>query len=797
MKRISILALTAGIAVSAWAIPARQGVRTFTQPDGSKISLTLVGDEYSHNYISSDGTIMKRGSDGFFRPVSQAEAAERHAAGISRRARRNLPLRRAAQENFSQVPHVGSPRVPILLVQYKDYKFKDQNPKATFESFFSSGQKSAHQYFLDQSNGKFDCQFDVYGPITLKGNRVDYGGNDWWGNDVGVGTMVGEACVGLDSSIDFSRYDNDGDGECDVVIVLYAGDGEASSADRNAEDSVWPCQWELEGSDYGKSLNLDNTKVNLFAVFNELYGEDLSKIDGIGTFCHEFSHCLGLPDFYDTQYGPHFGMGNWSIMDHASYNDDGYTPLGYSAYEKEYMGWIDIPEATENTLYTLTPMNLKEEATDMAVRLTNSADPDEYYILENRKKQGWDAFMPAEGLLISHFTYDTSAWVNNEVNDYDLQRATIIPADNSLKLDKQNYYGEIYYYINEADQKGDLWPYAGHDELTDTSVPAAKVNKGGFMSKPITEITRNNDGTISFYAMRGALPAVEVPSALAHEILSSTSAKINWECDDENAGAYNLEVSAHAENPFTLLSETLFNSDSHGWGVSGYAFYDDAVGGVRLGSNKQQGSLTSPVYAVEDNHGNVTVSLSVKHYNAGDRAVARVSLLDAADQVKDTQDVDLTDNYTANLVTFNASAGQKFKIRIETVGNKKRVCVESVSIYSGEGVAEAALKAPALPMLFEGLKEKSHIVTGLTAGGLYDYRVRALPADETSHKASEWSPKVLLDLSGVTGIEVLPVDPSAPERWITLQGVQLAGRPSAPGIYIHVSNGKTQKVIIR
>ncbi len=798
MKRISTFIIAAGIAASGWAIPARQGVRTFTQPDGSQIRLTLVGDEYSHNYVSADGHIMKRGADGFFRPVTEAEVAERHAAAITRRAQRNIPVRRAASENWSQVPHIGSPRVPVLLVQYSDYKFKDQDPKATFDAFFADGPKSAHQYFLDQSNGKFDCRFDIYGPVTLKGKRVDYGGNDWYGNDEGVGTMVGEACLALDSSIKFSDYDNDGDGECDVVIVLYAGDGEASSYQDDAEDSVWPCQWELAKSDYGKSLTLDNTKVNLFAVFNELYGEDLSKIDGIGTFCHEFSHCLGLPDFYDTQYGPHFGMGDWSIMDHASYNDNGYTPIGYSAYEKEFMGWIEIPEAKENTLYTLTPMNLKDEATDMAVRLTNNADPDEYYILENRKKQGWDAFMPAEGMLITHFTYSATAWDKNQVNDYDLQRATVIPADNDLKLDKQTYYGETYYYINAADLKGDLWPYNGNNELTDTSVPAAKVNTGGYMSKPITEITKNNDGTISFYAMRGALAPVDAPTALSHNILSESSALISWECEDGNVGSYDLEVSGHVDNPFTLLSETSFTSDSHGWATTGYATYDDGEGGVRLGSNKQQGSLTSPVYTVEDGHDKVTVALSVKYYNANDNAVARVSLLDASGKAKETRDVALTANYAANNLTFEAAPGQKFSIRIETTGNKKRVCVRKASIYSGEGISESpALFAVAEPMLFTGLKEKSHTVTGLAVGGVYDYRVRALPADEESYKASEWSPKAVLDLSAVTGVGLLPVDAAAPERWITLQGVQLAGRPTQPGIYLHVANGKTQKVIIR
>ncbi|MDE6559111.1 MAG: M6 family metalloprotease domain-containing protein [Muribaculaceae bacterium] len=496
-----------GISVPAWSIPARRGLRSVKQPDGTELQVRLAGDEFHHYYVDVEGRMLLQDAEGYYRVADELQAEAARLRGIARRGRRNAGITRAAAENVSQVPHIGSPRVPVILVQYKDVKFKDSNPKATFENFFAKGDVSAFTYFKDQSRGQFTPQFDVYGPYTLSKNRRTYGGNDWEGYDKGVGKMVAEGCNGLNNQIDFSKYDNDGDGECDVVIVLYAGDGEASSSDWNAEDAIWPCQWGLEESDYGKSLKLDNTKVDLFAVFNELNGANLSKIDGIGTFCHEFSHCLGLPDFYDTQYGPHFGMANWSLMDYGSYNDDGYTPIGYSAYEKEFMGWLNIPEARENTAYTLAPLG-QPYTEDMAVKLTNPRDPDEYYILEARKKDNWDEYMPAEGLLITHFTYDASVWMGNTVNDEDMQRATIIPADNSLKMDKEEdpYYGETYYQVNEQDLLGDLWPYKNATELTDSSVPAAKVNTGGYMGKPVTDIVRNDDGSVSFIAMKSDKP---------------------------------------------------------------------------------------------------------------------------------------------------------------------------------------------------------------------------------------------------------------------------------------------------
>ncbi len=798
LRYASALLLAAGITSAAWAVPARQGVRTFTQPDGSKIQLRLSGDEFGHQLFDAEGRAVAKGDDGFYRPLTDAQSAERFAKSVMRRGRRNLPIRRAAAENNSQVPHVGSPRIPILLVQYSDYKFKDSDPKATFENFFATGGVSAHQYFYDQSNGQFDPKFDVYGPVTLKGKRADYGGNDWFGYDEAVGQMVAEGCLGLDGQVDFSKYDNDGDGECDVVIVLYAGDGEASSYDEDCEDAVWPCQWDLETSDYGKSLKLDNTKVNLFAVFNELYGLDLSKIDGIGTFCHEFSHCLGLPDFYDTQYGPHFGMGPWSIMDYGSYNDDGFTPLGYSAYEKEFMGWLNIPEAEANTAYTLTPMNLKSLETDMAVKLTNEADPNEYYILENRKKQGWDQFMHAEGLMITHFTYDASAWEGNTVNDYDLQRATIIPADNSLKLRTENVYGQTYYDIDEADLKGDLWPYNNATELTDNSVPAAKVNKGGYMSKPITEITKNADGTISFMAMKGQLPAVEVPHHLSHNQLSESSVELSWQSTDENVGSFNLEVRPHVENPFTLLKETVFNSTNHDWTAGGYTEYDKAENAIRLGSGKQLGSITSPALKVEEGHEMVTVAFSAKYYS-NDNTEITVSLLASNGTILSSKNVSLTSSFQDYVMNFDAAENSAFKIQIETKTQKKRFYVASASIYSGEyDPAAAKLRAPAEETrVFKGITGTSHIVEGLTKGASYDYRVHAVAADNESFNDSPWSSYSTFELdNNFSGVILVP-GVSAQEAWFTLEGVRLPRKPVAPGLYIRARGSKTDKVIIK
>jgi M6 family metalloprotease-like protein len=751
LQKLLLVMLTAFAAITASAIPAKSGLEILAkQSDGSTVTLHLIGDEYFHTYTTTDGAAVSQAADGNFyyrtadgistvmaHNVSSRSASEAsfvaanlenmNVAAVAKAARKSgaMRARQAGPARVgSQVPVTDSPKIPVLLVQYSDVKFKDSDPKATFESFFAEGSTSAYQYFVDQSNGKYSPQFDIYGPVTLSGNRATYGGNDSEGYDIGVGTMVGEACNSLNSSIDFSQYDNDGDGECDVVIVLYAGVGEASSS---VKDSVWPCQWDLASSDYGKNLTLDKTKVSKFAVFNELNGSNTSMIDGIGTFCHEFSHCMGLPDFYDTNYSGYFGMGPWSLMDYGSYNNDGYTPLGYSAYEKEFMGWITIEEGTANTQYTLPIFNQKSEDTDKAIKITSDYDSNEYYILENRAKQGWDKYMYAEGMMITHVTYKASYWTNNTVNDYSTQCMTIIPADNSLAMSGS--------YIVESSLAGDLWPYNGKTELTNTSTPAAKVNTGTYMSKPITEITKNSDGTVSFWVMKAATPAVATPTALSASVEGETSATISWEPGDDTDVTYTLEVKEYQEPTITLVGEYDFTNGSYNnWSKSNSTDVD-TTNGVKLASSNKSGSITSPSFTTDDS-GDVTVKFTAKKYN-NDNGTLTVSLSTGA---KTT--VSLTSEYAEYSVVLSGTANTSTKVTFNAA-SKNRCYIKNATIYTGSDTEKSDSRVVETvtnkTRTFVGITDTSYQVTDLEAGTLYKYRVKALPTDTESYTESAWT----------------------------------------------------------
>lgn len=821
LKRLGAIALGSIVCLTAVAVPAKRGVRTFTQADGTVISVSLVGDERFHTFITEDGLAVERKADGnfYYRTYAGVSAMQAHnpsmrseaektfvktnraqlgTEALSKAAKARRAASRVPRKLESQVPNKGKSSIPVLLVQYKDYKFKDTDPKATFEAFFSHGSTSAYQYFYDQSNGDYDPSFDVYGPVTLANNRAAYGGNDMYGNDKGVGNMVGEACQALDSQIDFSKYDNNGDGECDVVIVLYAGDGEASSYDEDCENAVWPCQWQLDDTEFGKTLRQDGTTINKFAVFNELNGVNLSKIDGIGTFCHEFSHCLGLPDFYDTQYGPHFGMGPWSLMDSGCYNNNGYTPIGYSAYEKNFMGWIDIPEATVNTQYTLPAMNLKQKETDLAVRITNPRDKNEYFIIENRANTGWDKYMVAEGLLITHVTYDESAWNNNTVNDYDLQRMTVVPADNNLKLDSQTQYGQTYYNPNEASLLGDLWPNNGATEFTDTTKPAAKFNTGNVMAgKPVTEMTIAEDGSASFWVAKEQAPAVATPVVTEHSDVTATSFTANWNAVEGQDVTYTLEVKEHSDVK-ELMSVDFADGVPADWTTSGYTIAES--GSVRLGSSNQMGSVTSPAVSAS---GTVTVKVRAASYGS-DGSSLKVQLLDSADKEVAAQTVELSSQADDYAVVMDAADAGEVKVCFSIVAKKKRVYLYSASLWSGDADKAAARRNAAVvtgdatAMTITGITGTSYKVTGLKEKGVYDYRVRAVPVDTENFSASSWSELKTVTLTDDAGVSDIAADAdaNAPAEYFTLQGVRVSGTP-APGIYIRRSGSVVSKVVVR
>ena len=403
MKKHLILALVALLAgyQMMTAIPARPGRTVYVQPDGTRIVIQRHGDEFGHWTTDASGRLVAESPDGYYQPVAgiSVEQIRRNAATRRAAARQNRAARRASGHIA-----VGQKHFLVILVEFSNLEFKKDSgePHALFDALlnevgysFNGGTGSARDYYYDNSHGGFEPIFDVYGPVKLDTTYAYYGKNDWSGNDSRPEDAVIDACRKLDEEIDFSRYDNDGDGEVDLVFMYYAGKGENDGGNSN---TIWPHQWEISSA--GKSLTLDGKAIDTYACTSELDGS--GTLCGIGTACHEFGHAMGLPDLYDTDYednGEAGGLYSYSLMCGGGYNNNGHTPPYFNFEERMFLGWLEEKDYLEfGNTGTYTIPSIDE---NVAYRTFTDKDG-EYFIYENRSKTGWDAYLPGEGLIVYH-----------------------------------------------------------------------------------------------------------------------------------------------------------------------------------------------------------------------------------------------------------------------------------------------------------------------------------------------------------------------------------------------------------
>lgn len=507
--RLSLIVALLAFTCPSRSVPAKRGVwRTVTLSNGLTIKARLCGDEHAHWWQAEDGSCFDVDSLGKGKAVVPQElmskarsrmAARRQAARCANAKKASLRI--ATNGNTGKFQ--GQRHGLIILVNFADSKFNTSKfgPTQTLYSRIANeanyGENnfkgSISDYFKAQSGGQFLLDFDVAGPVTLPYGYSNYGQNDDDGYDKRPTKMVSEACQAVDGSVDFSKYDWDGDGEVEEVFVVYAGNGEHDTT--NQPSLIWPHMDNL--ANYGEELTLDGVTINTYACASELNGD--KTLSGIGTFCHEFSHCMGFPDMYDTASdGNNFGMGSWDLMDYGSYNGDGYVPAGYSGYEKMVCGWT-----TPIELDKPMTVNGMERLADMGQTyiIYNKGNRNEYYILENRQQSGFDKYLPGSGLLIEHVDYDKDIWEWNAVNT---TNGGYYPEGSSTPSYNDHQRITIFHANNiEDDGNNATYPYASLDSLTDSSQPAATVwnaNADGtyLMHCRVYGITQNADGTVAF-----------------------------------------------------------------------------------------------------------------------------------------------------------------------------------------------------------------------------------------------------------------------------------------------------------
>ena len=474
---------------TTFAIPAYPKPLKVKQADGSWLTIQMRGDEHGHYVLTSDGIPLVFNArqenyeyadwkDGKVQAsgIKAVEVSERTAKvkafveSLDKSAilesfkrarlqqlqqtlssRRNASLKVGSnpqKEKLNNFPTIGEVHSLVILVQFADTKFSTVGSDA--HQFFNNmlnepgftysngANGSARDFYLNSSNGRFQPQFDVIGPVTLPEKYSYYGANQGSSvdNPARLEQFVREACTLADPLVDFSQYDHNQDGYIDNIYFFYAGKGEADSGDGNA---IWPhsAYYSDMAKDAGlseTSLKLDGIEVGNYTCSNEINGTLITpQPAGIGTFVHEFGHVLGLADHYDVNYGmTTFAPGSFDTMAQASYNNNGNTPAAFSAYERACLGWLDLTVLKNgvDSLNVLPDLNDSNKAYVVPVGGTND---EEYFIMENRQKKGWDAFIPGHGMLLWHIDYDAKAWEKNELNITGThQRVDIVEADNKL-----------------------------------------------------------------------------------------------------------------------------------------------------------------------------------------------------------------------------------------------------------------------------------------------------------------------------------------------------------------------------
>ena len=555
MKKILLVIAAVMTAMVMQAVPANPQPVKVKQPDGTYVTIQLHGDEWLNFTTTEDGYSVVKDSRGYYvyaelkgqqlRPTAQIahDALQRSAsetaflanvrkyqtpamkadmakmkAQVQQVQRRALARRRTADlNNF---------RGLVILVQYNDKEFSrsdykdivtDMLNEENYPGFDSEAYTgSVRDYFSDNSNGKFKPQFDLVGPYTIDHSQYEGRNN--------TQDIVNAAVDAADADVDFSQYDVDENGVVDLVYFLFAGNG--SNYSGNDERLWWPHRSVILGDPvpdapgYCYNVYKDGVMLWDYASSVELAGwvdnPSTVMIDGIGTICHEFSHVLGLPDFYDTDYaesgGQSINPGLWSVMAGGSYQNNSRTPSGYSLYERYLVGFIDdIPKINEKKSYTLEPLHVNQKGYRI-----DSPVKDEFFLLENRQNDGsykWDAYLPGHGLLAYRVDRtNLDVWNYNKVN-----------ADPA-----HNYYEILWAGGSEKAVSGsDTYPGENNvTELTNQTSPANLLTHNGSKTAAVLHNIQETGNMILFDVALGSAPVK--PTDVTVSDITTTSATVTW-----------------------------------------------------------------------------------------------------------------------------------------------------------------------------------------------------------------------------------------------------------------------------
>lgn len=538
MKKITFITIVLLIiSIYLGAIPAYPKPISYQLPDGAIINVILKGDERVKWAETEDGYTVLFNQQGFL------EYAQPGSNGMTLSNLRVSPSdRRTQQESaylasipkhlkFSEeqvkimksvseiqrtesqkaFPPSGSRKLIMLLIGFTDKAFtrtQEEFSNLMNQTGYSvnGASGSVKDWFNANSFNTLNLTTDVAGPFTASNTIAYYGANDANGYDLRPGTLVTEAINLADPTVNFTQYDNDGDTKVDGVYVIYAGYGEEAGGGVN---TIW-----AHASSITQVIK-DGVKITSYSCSPELKGNATNNptgiITNIGVICHEFSHVCGLPDYYDTDYegsgGQSYDLEGFDPMASGSWNNDGKTPPVHNCYSKTFLGWQTTTELNSPAVITLP------RAVDNNVSYKyNTTTNNEFFMLENRQKISWDAYIPAHGLYILHVDKNWVGWSSNDINS--------TPTHQGMDMEEADNIA------SSSTSPGDLFPgTSGNTSFTDITSPNALSWAGNPTNKPITEI-QEISGVISFKFMGGD---TTYPPTISASATGSTSVSINWQ----------------------------------------------------------------------------------------------------------------------------------------------------------------------------------------------------------------------------------------------------------------------------
>jgi len=559
LKQLSLIVCLMLCSLTTWAAKAESIPVQVRQVDGTVITVILRGDEHINWYTTLDGVLLVQGEDNNYY-IGKVEKSGKlvatkqlaHEAVSRSQAERNLIAKQDKEKFFAYVnkiaeesenaydktpltrgpiidtgwrgvpyfPHTGSPKALVILAEFQDTTFTIQDTKDVFTNYLMNedhfkdkrynqdqNYKGVRGYFKDCSYGKFTPTFNVVGPVKLPKEQTYYGA----GSD-NIKALIEDACSAVDGMVNFADYDANNDGIVDLVYVIYAG--HSANIGGNKTTDIWP-----KSGTVTISKKLDGKSIRRYGVSNELAGlenktKDKETINGIGLFCHEFSHTLGLPDIYayntDAENQDNQGMEFWDIMDGGTGIRGGRVPASYLAWEREVMGWMNIDELKND----ITINNLKSiDNGGNAYKIVNPKNSNEYIVLQSIQKgpwnQGWGDGTYGKGLFAYRISYPSG-----KVNVFDYPnnvkgkpRVIPIPADGKI-LAAANAGGKLNVYT--AQLNGDLYPYNGNNKINNF-----KMYDGTILNKSIFDIVENDAARyVSFKFKNNETTGIQLPSII-------------------------------------------------------------------------------------------------------------------------------------------------------------------------------------------------------------------------------------------------------------------------------------------